>query len=76
MPYYRLYLLNPHNGHIDGAQDFHGADDVEAIGLVGRRNDAVPTELWCGGRKVARFDAATQMAGAMPLRRDSPVRTD
>jgi hypothetical protein len=57
MPDYRLYLLDPEGGHIDGVEQFHTAGDVEAIRLVQNRRDAVPTELWCAGRKVARFGA-------------------
>jgi hypothetical protein len=57
MPDYRLYLLDRFSGHITGVSDFHSADDVEAVILVNQRGDVVPTELWCGARKVARFDA-------------------
>jgi hypothetical protein len=73
VPYYRLYLLNPHNGHIDSAEDFHTADDVEAICLVNYRQDSVPTELWCGGRKVARFDAWPEMATTVNPRSSNRV---
>jgi hypothetical protein len=75
MPYYRLYFLNPHTGHIERAEDFHSADDVEAICLVNQRSDPVPTELWCGGRKVSRFDVRPEMAAAVPVRSRSPVKT-
>jgi hypothetical protein len=57
MPDYRLYLLNTYNGHIDGVEEFHSADDGEAIHLTALRNYDIPLELWCGGHKVARFDA-------------------
>ena len=63
MPDYRLYLMNPHNGHIDGVEEFHSGDDVEAILLAEKSRHKVPVELWCGGRKVARLDAAPE-AGA------------
>ncbi|HTU11914.1 MAG TPA: hypothetical protein VMG08_13570 [Allosphingosinicella sp.] len=62
MPDYRLYLLNRHNGHIEGVEEFHSADDVEAICLVGQKQRDVPTELWCGRKKVARFDAGPHAA--------------
>jgi hypothetical protein len=75
MPYYRLYFLNPHSGHIDDAEDFHSCDDVEAICLVNQRKEAVPTELWCGGRKVSRFDALPEMAAAVHAGVPNPVRT-
>lgn len=62
MPDYRLYTLNPHSGHIDGVEEFRSADDVEAICLTTQRNHDVPTELWCGAHKVARFDACPEQA--------------
>ena len=64
MPDYRLYRLNPNSGHIDGVEEFHSGDDVEAILLVQNRSRRVPVELWCGGRKVTRFDAAPEPSAA------------
>jgi len=58
MPHYRLYRLNPHSGHFDGVEQFHSADDGEAICLIQQRDSEVPLELWSGGRKVSRFDAS------------------
>ena len=66
MPDYRLYLLDPHSGHINGVDPFHSADDVEAICLITQRAYNVPTELWSYGRKVARFDAKSEMAAGDP----------
>jgi hypothetical protein len=57
MPDYRLYLMNPHSGHIEGVEEFHSGDDVEAILLVQGRQRSVPVELWCGARKVIHVDA-------------------
>lgn len=62
MPDYRLYMLDRDTGHINGVADLHGADDVEAIKLVNQRHDVVPTELWCGGRKVSRFNVPPEAA--------------
>jgi hypothetical protein len=62
VPDYRLYLLDPHSGHIDSVEMFHSGDDVEAICLVDHRVGPVPSELWCGARKVCRFDAVPQAA--------------
>jgi len=45
MPIYRLSLLDPHNGHIDGFEDISSADDVGAICLVNDRALSVPAEL-------------------------------
>lgn len=64
MPDYRLYRMNPHTGHIDGVEEFHSGDDVEAILLVQNRPRATPVELWCGGRKVTRLDAGPEAGGA------------
>jgi hypothetical protein len=64
MPDYRLYRLNPHSGHIDGVEEFHSGDDVEAILLVQNRPRTVPVELWCGGRKVTHLDALPEAGGA------------
>jgi hypothetical protein len=57
VPDYRLYLLNPRSGHIDGVEEFSSTDDVEAICLVDQRCRDVPTELWQGARKLCSFDA-------------------
>ena len=62
MPDYRLYLLDPHSGHIDGVEEFHRADDVEAICMVGQKQRLIPSELWCGRSKVARFDPIPEAA--------------
>ena len=62
MPDYRLYLLNPHSGHIDGVEEFHSSDHVEAICMIGQKQRPVPTELWCGRVKVAHFEAEPQSA--------------
>jgi hypothetical protein len=77
MPDYRLYLLNPYSGHIDGVDEFHSADDVEAICLINQQSRNVPTELWRGGSKVARFDVRPEQAAAVPQTRrlSRPHRT-
>jgi len=66
MPEYRLYRLDPHNGHITGAQTFHASDDVEAVCLVHQRVLDVPMELWRGAVKLAHYDAEPEMAGHPP----------
>ena len=73
MPDYRLYLLDAHTGHINGVEQFHTADDVEAICLVQDRDDSMPTELWCGGRKVARFDGRPETASSVARLRRPPA---
>ena len=67
MPIYRLYLLDPHNGHIDGYEDISSADDVGAICLVNDRALSVPAELWLGSRKVVRFDGPAHVARRLPM---------
>ena len=66
MPDYRLYRMDPHSGHIEGVEEFHSGDDVEAILLVQNRPRAAPVELWCGGRKVLRLDAPLEAAANAP----------
>jgi hypothetical protein len=73
MPDYRLYLLDPHSGHIEGVEQFDTADDVEAICLVQDRRDTIPTELWCGRRKVAGFDARPESAPGAAESRQPPA---
>lgn len=74
VPNYRLYLMNAHSGHIEGVEDFHSGDDVEAILLVqGRRRD-LPAELWCGARKVIRIDAEPEVAGRAAPSQRQPAR--
>ncbi|MEA3011496.1 MAG: hypothetical protein QOD42_41 [Sphingomonadales bacterium] len=74
MPDYRLYLLDPRSGHIEGVEQFHTADDGEAICLVQDRRDGIPTELWCAGRKVARFDGRLETPPGAAGSRRPPAR--
>ena len=62
MPYYRLYHLDPHTGHINRAEEIFAADDVAAAHDLQQRNIDHPLELWDGGRKVVRLDARPDMA--------------
>ena len=57
MPWYRLYHLDPHTGHIDRAEDVFAADDVAAIHDVEQRRAEYPLELWLDSRKVVHVDA-------------------
>jgi hypothetical protein len=56
MQIYRLYLLNPRTGGIDGFEEISSSDDAGAIALVEALALDTPTELWLGSRKVGRFD--------------------
>ena len=57
MSYYRLYFMDGFHGHIERFEDFDADDDREAISATKPRRGALALELWCGARKVARFDA-------------------
>ena len=62
MAEYRLYLMDRFTGHIDGVETLSSADDVGAICLVQERRGDAPMELWCGGRKIRRFEPAPDVA--------------
>lgn len=62
MPDYRLYRLDRHSGHILAAEDLHAPDDGAAIHRIDLRLSPEPMELWCGGRKVCRFDGLPDAA--------------
>lgn len=62
MPYYRLYHLDPHSGHINRAEELFAADDVAAMYEVQQRRCDHPLELWERGRKVGRTDPAPEAA--------------
>lgn len=66
MPWYRLYHLHKHSGHIDRAEDVHAADDVSAIHELQHRVRDHPLELWLGRRKVVHLDAVPSMAAHFP----------
>ena len=62
MPYYPLYHLDPHTGHIHNAEDLFGADDVAAMHDLQQRQADYPLELWDRGRKVGRVDGIPEAA--------------
>jgi hypothetical protein len=66
MPYYRLYHLDPHTGHINRAEELFAADDVAAVCALQQRRAAHPLELWERGRKVSRSDGAPEGAATAP----------
>ena len=75
MPDYRLYLLNPFSGHIDGIEELSASDDIEAICLAQNGGRKVPVELWRGGVKVVHIDAPPELVPTAPrsLRRSRPA---
>lgn len=66
MPDYRLYFLDRQSGHIERAETLNAADDVAAIHRIQLRGSPEPMELWCGGRKVSRFDGVPAAAAWPP----------
>lgn len=54
--YYRLYFLHPSSDRILRFAEFEASDDGAAIALAADHEDGPPRELWCGGRKVKRFE--------------------
>ncbi len=67
MPYYRLYHLDPHTGHINSAEEVAATDDVAAIHEIQQRQSGHPLELWQEGRKVVRLDGLPQNAVSVPI---------
>ena len=57
MSNYRLYFMNPHNGHIERFLALEAPDDEGAMALASEHIGDHPIELWCAGRKAGRFDA-------------------
>lgn len=66
MPWYRLYHLDRHSGHIDSAEEIYAADDVAAVHDLQQRRSDHPLELWHGGRKVVHVDAGPEIALKSP----------
>ena len=62
MPYYRLYHLDPHTGHITSADESFAAGDLAALQEMLARQGDHPLELWDRGRKVGRTDAVPEAA--------------
>jgi hypothetical protein len=62
MPYYRLYHLDAHTGHIYRADEIFASDDVAAKYDLQQRQCDHPLELWDRGRKVGRVDGLPDAA--------------
>lgn len=63
---YRLYHLHPQSGHFIGVEEMQAADNEAAVRATNERHRDVATELWCGGHKVARFDARPELVATAP----------
>ena len=57
MAYYRLYFIDPRNGHIAACEEIAADGDAEACAAAERHRGWQPLELWCGGNKVRSFEA-------------------
>ena len=55
--HYRLYLMNPVSGHIEGVEEFEAPDDGQAFNQSFAFRGERPIELWCESRKVGRVEA-------------------
>ena len=56
MAYYRLYFMNRFSGHIERFEEFDAPYDEVARDLAAQQAGDEPLELWCGSRKVHRFE--------------------
>jgi hypothetical protein len=59
MTNYRLYLMNNRTGHIDQADHIQAVHDLHGIFMAESVSDHRPMELWCGNRKVHRFETTS-----------------
>ena len=70
MPIYRMYLLNPRSGGIDGFEEISSSDDAGAMRLAAALGHDGPRELWIGSRQIGRFGSRFQtnaeLAAAAP----------
>jgi hypothetical protein len=58
---YRLYFMDRFSGHIDHRREFMADDDAGALRVAEDWNNGDPMELWEGGRKLKRWEAAEGM---------------
>jgi hypothetical protein len=56
MAYYRLYFLDRFSGHIDHFREFETRTDADAVAQAEIWREASAMELWCGQRKVMRWE--------------------
>ena len=64
MAYYRLYFFDRLGGHIDQFREFEAADDAAAVAQGADWRELEAMELWCGDRKVKRWEAAALLPEA------------
>ena len=56
MTYYRLYFLDRFSGHIDRFREFETRTDADAVAQAEEWRETSAMELWCGPRKVMRWE--------------------
>lgn len=61
MGYYRLYFLDGHSGRIHEFREFEAANDLAALAEAAAWRSISPMELWCGPRKVRRWDGIASL---------------
>jgi hypothetical protein len=54
---YRIYQLRSSNNDMETFQDFHADTDSTAIAFAQTLRNLNAMELWCGHRKVRRWEA-------------------
>jgi hypothetical protein len=59
MGHYRLYFLDGFSGHINRFSELDASTDAAAISQALKSSTTAPMELWCGHRKVMRWEADT-----------------
>ncbi len=68
MTYYRLYFFNGGSGPISDFDEFEVLDDDAAIAAAERCRRMAAMELWCGGRKVKRWEPIGLATASGPRR--------
>jgi hypothetical protein len=66
MPYYRLYFLGGGSGPIFDFREFEMADDIAAVVVAEGFRRIGAMELWCGARKVRRWEPVAVARQAPP----------
>ena len=75
MPYYRLYFMSPHSGHIEHFSEFDAAGDAEAMARAREHEGQEALELWNERRKVGRIEPNDLASRLLALRREAEAGT-
>ena len=80
MEHYRLYYLDGYSGHITRFAELDALSDDAAVSLASKSSTVTPMELWCGHRKVMRWEADTppstrtvSLSSPSELNRNAPL---